>query len=105
MVTKDVAGRHVPAMKVFGASIKALKNHLFLMFAERGFEIEPKDIRWVLTVPAIWSDAAKQFMGKSANLVNTIYTKLTRTGINIKKCINQIAPPPPQSQNYVILLS
>ncbi|CAG2191386.1 unnamed protein product [Mytilus edulis] len=25
-----------------------------------------KDIRWVLTVPAIWSDAAKQFMRKSA---------------------------------------
>ena len=88
MVINDVAGTPVPAMKVFGASIKALKNHLFLMLAERGFEIEQKDIRWVLTVPAMWSDAAKQFMRKSANLVNTIYTKLTRTGINIKKCIN-----------------
>jgi hypothetical protein len=51
------------------------------MFTERGFEIEPKDIRWVLTVPAIWSEAAKQFMRKSANLVNTIYTKLTRAGM------------------------
>jgi hypothetical protein len=49
--------------------------------------IEPKDIRWVLTVPAIWSDAAKQFMRKSANLVNTIYTKLTRAGMYIIKCI------------------
>ena len=25
-----------------------------------------KDIRWVLTVPAIWSDAAKQFMREAA---------------------------------------
>ena len=77
MVIEDVAGRPVPAMKVFSTSIKALKNHMFLKFTERGFEIEPKDIRWVLTVPAIWSDAAKLFMRKSANLVNTIYTKLT----------------------------
>ena len=84
---EDVAGRPVPAMKVFGTSIKALMDHMFLSFTARGEEIEPKDIRWVLTVPAIWSDAAKQFMRKSANLVNTIYTKLTRTGINIIKCI------------------
>ena len=75
MVIEDVAGKPVPAMKVFCTSIRALMNHLFLTFTERGVERAPKDIRWVLTVPAIWSDAAKQFMRKSANLVNTIYTK------------------------------
>ena len=58
MIIEDVAGRPVPAMKVFGTSIKALMNHLFLTFTRRGVEIEPEDIRWVLTVPAIWSDAA-----------------------------------------------
>jgi mannitol-1-phosphate/altronate dehydrogenase len=87
MVIEDVAGRPVPAMKVFCTSIRALMNHLFLTFTERGMEIEPEAIRWVLTVPAIWSDAAKQFMRKSANLVNTIYTKLTRRGMYIIKCI------------------
>jgi hypothetical protein len=87
MIIEDVTGKPVPAMKVFGTSIRALMNHMFLMFTERGFEIEPKDIRWVLTVPAIWSDAAKQFMRKSANLVSTIYTKLTRAEMNIIKCI------------------
>ena len=81
MIIEDIAGRPVLAMKVFGTSIRALMEHLFLHFTERGIEIEPNDIRWVLTVPAIWSDAAKQFMRKSANLVNTIYTKLTRTGM------------------------
>ena len=74
-------------MKVFGTLIRALMDHLFLNFTNRGFDIEPKDIRWVLTVPAIWSDAAKQFMRKSAILVNTIYTKLNRTGMYIIKCI------------------
>jgi hypothetical protein len=28
--------------------------------------IDPRDINWVLTVPAIWSDAAKQFMREAA---------------------------------------
>ena len=87
MIIEDVTGRPVPAMKVFGTSIRALMNHMFLTFTARGFDIEPKDIRWVLTVPAIWSDAAKQFMRKSANLVNTILYKLTRTGMYIIKCI------------------
>ena len=76
MIIEDIAGKPVTAMKVLSTSIKALKNYLLLKFTERGIEIEPKDIRWVLTVPAIWSDAAKQFMRKSANLVNSIYTKL-----------------------------
>jgi len=87
MIIEDIAGKPVTAMHVFGTSIRALMDHLFLTFTERGIEIEPKDIRWVLTVPAIWSDAAKQFMRKSANLVNTIYKKLTRIGMFILKCI------------------
>ena len=83
MIIEDVCGKPVTMMKVFGTSIRALVDHLFLMFTERGLEIKPEEIRWVLTVPTIWSDAAKQFMRRSANLVNTIYTKLTRTGMNI----------------------
>jgi mannitol-1-phosphate/altronate dehydrogenase len=65
-------------MKVFGTSIRALMNHMFLTITARGIEIDPKAIRWVLTVPAIWSDAAKQFMRKSANLVNTILCKINK---------------------------
>jgi hypothetical protein len=42
-------------MKVFGTSIRALMNHMFLTITARGIEIDPKDIRWVLTVPAICS--------------------------------------------------
>jgi hypothetical protein len=87
MIIEDVVGKPVTAMKVFGTSIRALMNHMFHTFTRRGIEIEPEYIRWVLTVPAIWSEAAKQFMRKSANWVNTIYTKLTRTGMHIIKCI------------------
>jgi hypothetical protein len=32
--------------------------------------ILPGDIRWVLTVPAIWNDGAKQFMREAAEKVS-----------------------------------
>ena len=76
MIIEDIAGKPVTAMRVFGTSIRVLMNNLFLTINERGIDITPDDIRWVLTVPAVWSDAAKQFMRKSANLVNTVYAKL-----------------------------
>jgi hypothetical protein len=31
--------------------------------------LEEKDIHWVLTVPAIWNDVAKQFMREAAENV------------------------------------
>ena len=68
MIIEDVCGKPVTMMKVFGTSIRALINHLFDKFTERGLEIKPEEIRWVLTVPSIWSDAAKQFMRKCAIL-------------------------------------
>ena len=34
--------------------------------------LRPGDIHWVLTVPAIWTDAAKQFMRKAATQVKYI---------------------------------
>lgn len=70
---EDVTGEPVTAMKVFAKSIEALVQHLFDIFDQRGKEIKETDIRWVLTVPAIWSDAAKQFMRKSAELVSAVF--------------------------------
>ncbi|XP_052089282.1 heat shock 70 kDa protein 12A-like [Mytilus californianus] len=68
MIIEDVTGKPLTAMKVFAKSIEALMQHLFDIFDQRGKEIKKTDIRWVLTVPAIWSDAAKQFIWKSAEL-------------------------------------
>jgi hypothetical protein len=34
-------------------------------------DIRDNEIKWVLTVPAIWSDPAKEFMRKSAEKVPT----------------------------------
>lgn len=74
MIIEDITGKPIKAMKVFAKSIEALMQHLFDLFEERGIDIKKNEIRWVLTVPAIWSDAAKQFMRRSAELVCTICT-------------------------------
>jgi hypothetical protein len=38
-------------------------------FKKQGLQFEMDDIAWVLTVPAIWDDAAKQFMRLAATEV------------------------------------
>jgi len=52
---------------VFSASIKALRDHLHETL--KFIDIREDEIKWVLTVPAIWSDPAKDFMRKSAEKV------------------------------------
>ncbi|CAG2220714.1 unnamed protein product [Mytilus edulis] len=64
---KDVTGKTVVASEVFSKFIKALKDHLLTHFDETGKAIEPHEIRWVLTVPTIWTDASKQFMRECAH--------------------------------------
>ena len=69
MLLKDITGKSMPAIDVFTLSIMAMKNHLMSYLVTRGTGVEMTDIRWVLTVPAIWTDNAKQFMRESAEKV------------------------------------
>ncbi|XP_055997206.1 heat shock 70 kDa protein 12A-like isoform X2 [Ostrea edulis] len=64
----DISGKPWPAKDVFMQSIKALKDHLMERLTLQGFNITIREIRWVLTVPAIWSDSAKKFMRRCAEL-------------------------------------
>ncbi|KAK3586349.1 hypothetical protein CHS0354_027316 [Potamilus streckersoni] len=59
-------GKTLPAMTVFSSCIKYLVDHLFKTCEDRVSGVERTDIRWVLTVPAIWNDSAKQFMREAA---------------------------------------
>lgn len=58
-------GKSMPALVVFSESIRYLQQSLFEK-VKHGFEIGMADIRWVITVPAIWSDPAKAFMRTAA---------------------------------------
>ena len=53
-------------MKVFSACISYLRQHMTDACNSRHVDIEDDEIQWVLTVPAIWTDGAKQFMREAA---------------------------------------
>ena len=63
------------AMKVFSESIKYLKDH-FEEKIESVKHVVETDIHWVLTVPAIWKDNAKQFMREAAQQVFLLFVIL-----------------------------
>ena len=65
---KAANGRLVKAKTVFAQSIRFLKEEAIKVICQRtGDEyFSANDIQWVLTVPAIWSPRAKQFMREAA---------------------------------------
>ncbi|CAG2195876.1 unnamed protein product [Mytilus edulis] len=65
MVLEDVRGQPLPAIDVFSLSSKALKDHLKSTVEIKNIELDDRKTKWVLTVPAIWTDTAKQFMRKT----------------------------------------
>ncbi|XP_033742411.1 heat shock 70 kDa protein 12A-like isoform X2 [Pecten maximus] len=66
IMLKDIRDKELPALKVFSEAIKFLKGHLMKALEKRSTEVKDVDIEWVLTVPAIWNDPAKQFMRLAA---------------------------------------
>jgi hypothetical protein len=66
---KDIEGKEISAMKIFTLVIKYLRGNLIDEVRRSKTNIEDHEIFWVLTVPAIWSDAAKQFMREAATNV------------------------------------
>lgn len=69
-VLKENGKKEMQAIDVFSESIRYLKEHALEQLARTGAAgISHKDIQWVLTVPAIWDDSAKQFMRLAAEKV------------------------------------
>jgi hypothetical protein len=69
MVLEDITGKALSAVDVFTLSIKALVDHLLSMLKKQGKIIHNDEVQWILTLPAIWTDMAKQFMRTSAEKV------------------------------------
>lgn len=63
---KDVFEKEVSAMKVFSFSIKYLKDECQKLIGDRGFLPKNENLKFVLTVPAIWNDRSKLFMRDAA---------------------------------------
>ncbi|KAK3608752.1 hypothetical protein CHS0354_005841 [Potamilus streckersoni] len=64
---EDYFGRHEPITFVMSKFIEGLKEDCIKKFKEsRNLTIPEENIRWVITVPAIWNDDAKKAMRISA---------------------------------------
>ncbi|NWI53285.1 HS12B protein, partial [Calyptomena viridis] len=72
-------GKMLPALTVFSESLRYLKQHALNTIEEASFQTiySPEEITWVITVPAIWSSAAKQFMRLAAKEAGMISDMLS----------------------------
>jgi len=61
-------GKNLLAKSVFAHSIKFLKDEAIKVIQQETGDdgYSEDDIQWVLTVPAIWTPKAKQFMREAA---------------------------------------
>lgn len=57
---------------IFGHIIRYMKQRLLDDLKTRGNTVKEDNILWVVTVPAIWNDGAKQFMREAALAVNDV---------------------------------
>ena len=72
---KAANGRYVKAKSVFAHSMKFLKEEALKVICQRTGDdyYDVADNQWVLTVPAIWTPKAKQFMREAAYEVGFIH--------------------------------
>lgn len=66
LLIKDDNGNAMSALVVFSESLRYLKQSLLDEIKNQFINIELSEIKWVITVPAIWSDPAKTFMRRAA---------------------------------------
>ena len=56
----------MPAKMIFSMAIDYMRKHLMSSIENSFPDIKQRDVMFVITVPAIWSNAAKQFMREAA---------------------------------------
>lgn len=60
-------GEKFPAKKVFSYSLQFFRDYALRELSDQsGVKMMSEDVKWVLTVPAIWKQPAKQFMREAA---------------------------------------
>lgn len=60
-------GKRLRALDIFSKALEYLKDRALERIHEQsGVEYKAQEVRWVVTVPAIWKQSAKQFMREAA---------------------------------------
>lgn len=65
-MARSIDGRELPLMTVISESLKFISEKALEKLEEQVGKINKNKIRWVLTVPALWTEDQKQFMRKAA---------------------------------------
>lgn len=66
-------GKKVKALEIFTYALQYFKEQALKELSDQaGSDFENSDVRWVITVPAIWKQPAKQFMREAAYQVRDI---------------------------------
>jgi len=74
---KDENNKKLKAMKIFVISFEAFKKEILQRLnGSKAGEITTKDVLWVITIPAIWTDEARQFMSEAARKAGLTRTRL-----------------------------
>lgn len=63
-------GKHLPVIEVFSKSIKYMKDQVIDYLKQNGITYPKSETKWVITVPAIWTDNAKLVMRRAAEKVH-----------------------------------
>jgi hypothetical protein len=67
----------VSALTVFAHALHHLKRYALMELSDQtGSNVAVDDVRWVVTVPAIWKQPAKQFMREAAYQVKIFYVNV-----------------------------
>jgi len=63
---KSIDGREMPLMTIVEHTLRYISQQALSKLKEQVGKIVSSKIRWVLTVPALWSEEHKLFMRKAA---------------------------------------
>lgn len=63
---RAVDGREMPLMTIISQTLRYIAEKALYKLQEQVGKVIPAKIRWVLTVPALWSEEHKLFMKKAA---------------------------------------
>jgi len=72
---RSIDGREIPLMPILKETLKFIASKALEKLKEQVGKVVPAKIRWVLTVPALWSEEHKVFMRKAAveaGLIETV---------------------------------
>ena len=70
LLIEDCRGQTISAMTLFSLLLGCLKKTFLQQLEDSVRGVGEDCVRWVITVPAIWDDSAKQFMREAAEKVS-----------------------------------